>query len=149
MRGCVVQGRAGQGGSRRAGRGVATGLALACAASLAGLASGGCAMTRGHHGFRDDRQVVQIVSAVVGGKNVYVPSTIVIAQDGPRRLSIYNATDTVHGFAIRGLGVEAQLPPRQEFEVELPPVEAHRIYEIYCQLHGAHRTAALVVVPGR
>jgi heme/copper-type cytochrome/quinol oxidase subunit 2 len=119
-------------------------LSAACVAAI----SVGCAMTGGH-GFVDEREVVQVVSAMVGGKNVYIPSTLVVAANGPRRLSIYNATETIHGFAIRGLGIEVEMPPQQELEVELPPLEGHRIYEIYCHLHGAHRTGALVVLPGR
>jgi heme/copper-type cytochrome/quinol oxidase subunit 2 len=128
----------------------ARGFAVPVLAVVASLALGACATTRrSHPGFEDLRQVVQVLSAVVGGKNVFIPSTIVIADNGPRRISIYNSTDTIHGFAIRGLGVQVELPPNQETEVELPAVEANHIYEIYCHLHGAHRTGALVVVRGR
>ena len=122
-------------------------LALAVPALLSGCISehGG----RGAHGFSDDRSVVQVVTTNVGGKNVFIPSTIVLTAGAGRKLSLFNTTDQPHGFAIAGLGVEVVLAPGQEQIVELPTLEAHRIYAIGCQMHPAHRTATLMVVPGR
>lgn len=122
-------------------------LALAVPALLAGCISehGG----HGHHGFSDDRSVVQVVTTNIGGKNVFIPSTIVLTAGAGRRLSLYNTTDQPHGFAIPGLGLEVVLQPGQEQIVELPTLEAHRIYAITCHLHPPHRGATLMVVPGR
>lgn len=99
--------------------------------------------------FETDSTQVQVLSAVVGGKNVFVPSTIVVAADTPYTLSVYNGTDGPHGFAIEGAGVETMLLPKEEAEIALPALEAGNLYRIHCHLHGAHRAATLVVVPKR
>jgi heme/copper-type cytochrome/quinol oxidase subunit 2 len=90
--------------------------------------------------------VIQVVSTNVQGKNVYIPSTIVVEEDRPATLSIFNTTEVPHGFAIDGLGIEVVLPPHKEFEVKLPALDGNKIYKIHCQLHPPHRTAQLVVL---
>jgi hypothetical protein len=122
-------------------------LALAVPALLAGCISEQSG--HGHHGFSDDRSQVQVVTTNIGGKNVYIPSTIVLTAGAGRSLSLFNTTDQPHGFAIPGLGFEVVLLPGQEQTVELPTLEAHRIYAITCHLHPPHRGATLMVVPGR
>jgi hypothetical protein len=126
-------------------------LALAVPALLAG-----CIHERGHeghhkrrHGFSDDRAAVQVVTTNIGGKNVFIPSTIVLTEGSGRKLSLFNTTDQPHGFAIPGLGVEVVLQPGVEQELELPTLEAHRLYAITCHLHPPHRGATLMVVPAR
>jgi heme/copper-type cytochrome/quinol oxidase subunit 2 len=64
-------------------------------------------------------------------------------------LSIYNTTDIHHGFAIAGLGVEAIVPPGVEYEIALPKLEGGAVMRIHCHMHPAHRSATLVVLPGR
>lgn len=100
-------------------------------------------------GYQSDVSEVQVISAVVGGKNVFIPSTIVVTAGKPQTLSIFNTTDQPHGFAIKGLSIEIVLNPGEETRVELPILEGSEIYTIGCQLHPPHRTATLVVVPGR
>jgi hypothetical protein len=100
-------------------------------------------------GFTDDRSTVQVVSAKVGTKNLFVPSTIVVTAGKGRSLSIFNDTDTPHGFKIAALGVEVVLPPGQETKVDLPPLEGGHVYEINCQLHPPHRHATLVVLDAK
>jgi heme/copper-type cytochrome/quinol oxidase subunit 2 len=85
----------------------------------------------------------------VGGKNIFIPSTIVVVAGKPQTLSIFNTADKPHGFAIRGLSIEAVLMPGEETRVELPTLKGSEIYTIGCQLHPPHRTATLVVVPAR
>ena len=111
------------------------------------LVGAGCArrMAR-HHAFSDDRDVIQMVSTNVQGKNVYIPSTVVVPAGKPVTLSIFNTTDTPHGFWIRGIDVQAVLMNGEETRVELPALEGHKIYEISCHLHPPHRHATLVVV---
>ncbi len=133
-------------GSGRLGRLVA--LLLAATLALACATRSG-RMHRKHHGFTDDRGAIAVVSTMVGNKNVFVPSTIVVTAGKGRALSIYNTTDGPHGFRIAGLGIETILDIRQEQVVELPELEAGRIYDIDCHLHGAHRHATLMVVPAR
>jgi len=126
----------------------------ATAALLLAL-SAGCAAH--HHasgaaapvGYASDVSEIQMISAVVGGKNVYIPSTIVVTAGRPQTLSIYNTADKPHGFAIDGLSIEKVLYPGEETRIELPALEGYKIYTIHCQLHPPHRTATLVVVPGR
>jgi heme/copper-type cytochrome/quinol oxidase subunit 2 len=89
---------------------------------------------------------IQVLSANVQGKNVYIPATIVVEEGRPQVLSIFNATDTPHGFAIPDLGIEVVLPVGEEFELKLPPLEGGRIHRIHCQLHAPHRNATLVVL---
>ena len=88
---------------------------------------------------------VQVLTAVVGGKNVFIPSTIAVAAGRASQLSIFNATDKPHGFAIPALGVETVIPEQVEQRVEFPPL-APGLYRIHCQLHAAHRSASLLVV---
>ncbi len=98
--------------------------------------------------YRSDVSEVQVISAVVGGKNVFIPSTIVVTAGRPQTLSVFNTTDKPHGFAIKGLSIETVLYAGEETRVELPVLEGPEIYTIGCQLHPPHRTATLVVVPG-
>jgi hypothetical protein len=99
--------------------------------------------------FADERTQVQVISALVGGKNVFIPSTIVLTSGSGRSLSVFNTTDQPHGLAIPGLGIEVVLTPGQEYVVELPTLEGGRIHAINCHLHPPHRSATLVVVPSR
>jgi hypothetical protein len=100
-------------------------------------------------GYQSDVSEIQVISAVVGGKNIFIPSTIVVTAGSPQALSIFNTADKPHGFAIRGLSIEAVLLPGEETRVELPVLKGSEIYTIGCQLHPPHRTATLVVVPAR
>ena len=114
---------------------------------------GGCSI-HGHTsqtvaGYQSDVSEIQVVSAVVGGKNIFIPSTIVVTAGRPQTLTIFNTTDKPHGFAIKGLSIETVLNAGEETRVELPDLKGSEIYTIGCQLHPPHRTATLVVVPGR
>lgn len=97
--------------------------------------------------YQSDASVIQVVSAFVGA-NVYIPATIVVVGGRAHTLNIFNATDQPHGFAIAGLGIETILAPKEETPVELPALEGGHVYRIHCQMHGAHRSATLVVLPG-
>jgi hypothetical protein len=99
--------------------------------------------------YTDDRGPIQMVSTMVGNKNVYIPSTVVVTEGAGRSLTIYNTTDIPHGFSIMGLGVETILQAGEETVVQLPELEGGHIYEIGCQLHAPHRHATLVVVHRR
>ena len=103
------------------------------------------AVATGAHHEEGETPPIQVVSAVVGGKNVFIPSTIAVVEGKPQTLSIFNATDKPHGFAIPAAGVETVLPEQMEHVVALPPMEPG-IYRIHCQLHEAHRSATLVVL---
>lgn len=120
-------------------------IAAVLVAVLAATLLGGVAAAR--QGYTSDQSVVQIVSTNVQGKNVYIPSTIVVVAGEPTTLSVFNTTDVPHGFSIGGLGIQEVLPPQQEHEVKLPKLEGGRVYRVHCQLHAAHRTATLVVLP--
>lgn len=88
---------------------------------------------------------LQVLTAVVGDKNVFIPSTLVLAAGPSPGISIFNATDKPHGFAIPALGVEAVIPEQIEQRVDLPTLSPG-LYRIHCQLHDAHRSASLLVV---
>ena len=100
-------------------------------------------------GFDDDRTVVQVLSTNVGGKNFFVPSTIVLTAGEGRKLSLFNTTDIPHGFAIPGLGVEVVVQPGVETEIALPPLEGRHVYAVNCHVHPPHRSATLVVLPAK
>jgi heme/copper-type cytochrome/quinol oxidase subunit 2 len=100
-------------------------------------------------GYESETSKIQVVSTLIGGKNVFIPSTIVVTGGQEHTLSLFNTTDVPHGFAIDALGVEAVLPPGSEFELTLPASEGGKIYGIRCHLHPPHRTATLVVVPAK
>jgi hypothetical protein len=102
-----------------------------------------------HHGFTDDRSAIQVVTTELGGKNVFIPSTIVVTSGHPVKLSVFNTTDVPHGFAIPALNVAEVLPAKTEHEIELPALEDHQVLKITCHLHAAHRTATLVVLPAK
>ena len=129
---------------------------LAGGVLLAGLLAIGCMGPhggghRGHeghgkHGFSDDRTTVEMVSTNIGGKNVYVPSTVVLIAGEGRALSVFNTTDVPHGFTIPALGIEVVLPSKEEFVVELPALEPG-VYDMQCHLHPPHRGATLLVLP--
>ena len=97
----------------------------------------------GHH--EGDTDVVEVVSTNVQGKNVFIPSTIVVEAGEPQVLSIFNTTDTPHGFSIVAADIHEVLPVRQEHRVELPAMKPG-IYAVHCQLHPPHRSARLLVV---
>jgi heme/copper-type cytochrome/quinol oxidase subunit 2 len=102
-----------------------------------------------HHGFTSDTGTVQIVTTQIGGKNVFIPSTIVVTSGHPVKLSIFNTTDVPHGFQIPALNIAEVVPPQKEYEIELPALEPHQVLQIKCHLHAAHRTATLVVLPAK
>ena len=122
-----------------------------CAAAALALALAAAAGASHHeaseHGSKG--RVIQVVTTLVGGKNVFIPSTIVVAPGVANTLSIFNTVDNPHGFRIPALGIEAVLPSQEEFAVELPALEGGKIFEINCHLHPPHRTATLVVMPER
>jgi len=128
---------------RIAGGLVAAALASGCSSSS------DIGATDGAGRYSSDSTTVQVVSTLVGDKNVYIPSTIVVTGGEQYSLSLYNTTDTPHGFRISGLAIETVLLPREEHRVELPVLEGGRIYHIHCQLHPGHRTGKLVVLHGR
>src|SRR5262245_47201221 len=103
----------------------------------------------GQHGFTSDTGTIQIVTTQIGGKNVFIPSTIVVTSGHPVKLSIFNTTDVPHGFHIPALNISEILPAQSEHEVELPALEGHQVLQVTCHLHSAHRTATLVVLPGK
>jgi hypothetical protein len=114
---------------------------------LAAATGCGSSPTAEASGFQDDRSVIQVVSTNVQGKNVYIPSTIVVTAGQGQTLSIFNTTDVPHGFAIPGLGVEEVLPAQTEHPVTLPELSGGHVYHIKCHLHPAHRTGTLLVLP--
>ena len=124
---------------------------VVAAAALAG----GCAMYGEHHemhtgaGYTTDVSTVQIVSALVGGKNLFIPSTIVVTDGGPRRLSVANTTEMPHGFAIAALGIEKVVAPGEEVQIDLPPLQGGQVLRIHCHMHPPHRSATLVVLPSK
>jgi hypothetical protein len=100
--------------------------------------------------YTDDRSgPIPMVSTMVGVRNVFIPSTVVVSEGSGRSLTIFNTTDIPHGFTIPGLGVETILQPGEETVVALPALEGGHIYDIGCQLHAPHRHATLVVVHAR
>jgi hypothetical protein len=99
--------------------------------------------------YTDDRSEVQVVSTMAGGKNFFVPSTIVVTAGTGRRLSVFNTTDIPHGFAIPGLGIELVIQPGVETPVELPQLEGGHVWAVNCHVHPAHRSATLLVLPSQ
>ena len=102
-----------------------------------------------HHGFTGDTSTIQVVTTELGGKNVFIPSTIVVTSGHPVKLSIFNTTDVPHGFAIPALNEAFVVPAKAEQEIELKAMEGHQILQIKCHLHEKHRTGTLVVLPAK
>jgi hypothetical protein len=123
-------------------------LALAAPALLAACVSVGDGDVQSG-GFDSELTQVQMISARVGGKNIFIPSTVVVTSGSGRSLSIFNTVDQPHGFSIPSLGIEVVLPPGEEYVLELPTLEGGQIHAINCHLHPPHRGASLVVLPAR
>lgn len=124
-------------------------LALVAPALLAGcVATVGDVDVQGG-GFEAEVTQVQMISALVGGKNIFIPSTVVVTSGSGRSLSVFNTVDQPHGFQIPALGIEVVLQPGEEYVVELPTLEGGHVYAINCHLHPPHRGASLVVLPAR
>ncbi len=123
-------------------------------AALCALVASGCGIhahvgsDSAPGGFRSDAAKIEMISAVVGGKNVFVPGTVVVPSGSPLTLSVFNTTDKPHGFAIAGLDLQVVLAAGEETEIPLPALRAGEIYRIGCHLHPPHRSASLVVLPG-
>ena len=81
-------------------------------------------------GFADDRTRVEIVTTQVGGKNIFIPSTVVLTEGAGRSLSFFNTTEQPHGMQIPGLGIEVLLPPGEEFVVDLPELQGNHVDEL-------------------
>jgi hypothetical protein len=124
---------------------------LAVAAALAAGCATSMEVHDTHHqgGYTSDVSTVQVVSALVGGKNVFIPSTIVVTDGGPRSLSVVNTTEMPHGFAIAALGIEKVLAPGEEVLIDLPPLQGGQVLRIHCHMHPPHRSATLVVLPSK
>ena len=122
---------------------------LAAFAVLEAGCAGRMEMHETHHaaGYSSDVSTVQVVSALVGGKNVFIPSTLVVTDGGPRSLSIVNTTEMPHGFAIAALGIEKVIAPGEEVLIELPSLQGGQVLRIHCHMHPPHRAATLVVLP--
>jgi hypothetical protein len=118
-------------------------LAVGCAARME--------MHETHHaaGYSSDVSTVQMASVLIGGKNVFIPSTIVVTDGGPRSLSIVNTTEMPHGFAISALGIEKVIAPGEEVLIELPSLQGGQVLRIHCHMHPPHRSATLVVLPSQ
>jgi hypothetical protein len=119
--------------------------------SVAGLfLLGGAAQGEdgGEGGYARTPWDVEIISAKIGGKNVFIPSTVVVTSEGDATLSIFNTTDAPHGFAIDELGIKEVIPVQKETKIHLPKLEPNQVLKIYCHLHPPHRSATLVVLPG-
>jgi heme/copper-type cytochrome/quinol oxidase subunit 2 len=99
-------------------------------------------------GFGDDRDSIQVITTLIGGKNVFIPSTIVVTAGRTQTLAVHNTTDSHHGFRIPALGVEILLEANQETIVNFPALVGGNIYGIDCHLHAPHRHATLMVVHG-
>ena len=112
---------------------------------LALLLALGSSLARAAHHEAHEQPVIQVVTTMVGDKNVFIPSTIVVAAGKPHTLSIFNTTDKPHGMSIPAAEIMEVLPDQVEHEVKLPALEAG-IYPIVCHLHPAHRGATLLVV---
>jgi plastocyanin len=112
------------------------------------LASAGVAVAEQHAhppAEQHAEQKIEMISTNVQGKNVFLPGTIVMTAGEPQTISLFNTTDTPHGFTIAAAGVQTVLPPKEEHEVKVPAMAAG-LYWIDCQLHPPHRNAQLLVV---
>ena len=66
----------------------------AAALAAAALVAAGCSHLHARaQGFASDATRVQVLSTQIGGKNVFLPSTIAVAAGVPTVLSLYNTTD--------------------------------------------------------
>jgi heme/copper-type cytochrome/quinol oxidase subunit 2 len=124
-------------------RSIHSAVALAACLTLAGT---GMATAEG---FESDGSAIQVVSTLVGDKNVFIPSTLVVVAGEKTQLSIFNTTEVPHGFRIPAADIELVLQPGVEIPVEVPAMEGGKIHRINCHLHPAHRTATLVVLPAK
>jgi hypothetical protein len=117
---------------------------VAAAAAVVVVAGAGLAGAQDPHAAHASG-AIQVLSANIQGKNVFIPATIAVVEDAPHTLSVFNSTDTPHGFKIEAAKVEAILQPGVETVVELPAMKSG-IYAVTCHLHPPHRGGQLVVL---
>lgn len=122
-------------------------LLAAAAAYRYGGMHGACELCTEPAGFAGGPVQVEVVSTQVGGKNVFIPGSIVLTQGAGRSLTVFNTTDGPHGFQIPDLGIEEVLQPGVEHVIELPKLRGGRVHEVRCHLHPPHRRASLLVLP--
>jgi cytochrome c oxidase subunit 2 len=78
----------------------------------------------------------------------FEPAEVSIAANTAVRLRIFNEDSYQHGFAIRELGIDKALPPRQETIIELANISPGE-YEFFCSVlcgrgHFEHRGKLIV-----
>jgi plastocyanin len=106
------------------------------AALLATLVLAGCAKSPVH------RNIAQVL--VPPGPASFDPATINVKKGDKVQLTVTDKTDKPHGFSIDAYSIKRTVEPDKPILVKFTAKRAGT-FEIYCQLHPAHKKASLVV----
>jgi nitrosocyanin len=106
------------------------------AALLAALVLAGCAKSPVH------RSIAAVF--VAPGPAGFAPATIKVKKGDKVQLTVTNKHDRTHGFSIDAFSVKQTVDPGKPILVKFTARRAGT-FEIYCQLHPAHKKASLVV----
>jgi plastocyanin len=106
------------------------------AALFAALVLAGCAKSPVH------RSISAVF--VAPGPAGFAPATVKVKKGEKVQLTVTNKHDRTHGFSIDAFSVKQTVDPGKPILVKFTARRAGT-FEIYCQLHPAHKKASLVV----
>ena len=106
------------------------------AAVFAALALSACATSPVH------RSIAAVF--VPPGPAGFAPAAINVKKGDKVQLTVANRHDRTHGFSIDAFGVKKTVDPGKPILVKFTARRAGS-FDIYCQLHPAHKRAKLVV----
>ncbi len=85
-----------------------------------------------------------VTATIAEGANVWLPSTLIVESGATVTLTLRNASQVEHGFAIDVLGVKEVLPPGGTKEVVIKPGGSGPL-RYYCPIHKGHIGGQLFV----
>ena len=85
-----------------------------------------------------------LTALIAEGANIWLPSTLIVKNGTPVKLTLRNVSKAEHGFAIDDLGVKLIIPAGETKEVSIAP-GASGTLRYYCPLHKGHIGGQLLV----
>lgn len=90
------------------------------------------------------KEFTLVTATVAEGANIWLPSTLIVKNGEPIKLTLRNVSKAEHGFSIDELGIKEVIPPGETKEITLKPA-APGTLRYYCQLHKGHVGGQLLV----
>ena len=90
------------------------------------------------------KEFTLVTATVAEGANIWLPSTLIVKNGEPIKLTLRNVSKAEHGFSIDELGIKEVIPPGETKEITLKPAGPGTL-RYYCQLHKGHVGGQLLV----